>query len=386
MCRSWTFQEALLAQSLAIRFQNGTIVLGGFKQYDLFGHPIRDRDGCEYLNPRFMEGEGYDDQGPEQLSSNSSPGFEISGSGHLLTNLTPPTLNNNLPDLSCECVNGALFYSTIIRPFFDFFDLISFATVWNQLGCRSITSPGDIVLIFATALDLDIQSLLSNDSNEGQLFQSIVLSVTYLPFSLFFNTGPRLDQDGNHLNRWVPTKISRDLMTQPILSRQSSKLRPYGKIPLDGLLVYKMRGVLTLLSSGHLILSSGPHQARRIYSFGPSVSPSDRFVTTGYTSTYIFIEDRDLDEDCDIQRGACFYNSAPEHEDSKWRSNFIWKPTRNMTFICPLRLRIWKYDESSMPTLDLLNAATSHYLVEEKASRYQYEINYGTFFLFDSLF
>ena len=66
-------------------------------------------------------------------------------------------------------------------------------------------------MIITNIIGLENRGLLRYQE-AGDMFQAILLSLDRLPLSIFFNTGPRQDQNGNHQNRWGPTKIDADTL------------------------------------------------------------------------------------------------------------------------------------------------------------------------------
>jgi hypothetical protein len=69
--------------------------------------------------------------------------------------------------------------------------------------------PNDLPVIITNTLDLDNRNILTYHDT-AEMFQAILVSLTRLLMSLFFNTGPR--KDGKHQNRWVPVKIGADTL------------------------------------------------------------------------------------------------------------------------------------------------------------------------------
>ena len=81
--------------------------------------------------------------------------------------------------------------------------LDSFVSVWNELINRSTTKPEDIFAIFGNLLDFNAGQIIKLPQNERM--KAILWSSSVIPFSLLYNTGPRLKEGESHRDRWVPT-------------------------------------------------------------------------------------------------------------------------------------------------------------------------------------
>ena len=277
----------------------------------------------------------------------------------------------------CSCVDIALertFYST----FFDGsvgIDISSesnktdpsngttkFVSVWNELVGRSTTKPNDLFLIIANILDFDTRGLQQYEGAE-EMFQAIILSLGRVPLSLFFNTGPRQDKDGSHQNRWVPLKISTDILTPDHLFTISSShfSCEYTDQKRDeGITAYTINGILPLKPKLYLRSEHGDI----LYIVESSSSSADRFNTEGFTSTCIVVENMETSDRSGAKRAACFYvrdnHEFPPHGNRSWwqqvlqtlpfRSKRNVLPVVDMTFICPMQLQLVGQIEA--PSLD----------------------------------
>lgn len=85
----------------------------------------------------------------------------------------------------------------------DKVQLDSFVSVWNELIKRSTTKSDDIFAIFANLLDFTASQIIKLPRDERM--KGILWSSTTIPFSLLYNTGPRLKDGDNRRDRWVPT-------------------------------------------------------------------------------------------------------------------------------------------------------------------------------------
>ena len=171
MTRCWTLQEGRLPGNITVQFLDCAIMMG----------------------PRSYSNGDYDES--------------ILGASRGSTG-APLTVSD------CQCVNIRLerrLYHIFLDTPKD--SAVELANVWNELAGRSTTKSKDVSMITASALRYLPKSPLEPVEFE-KLFQSIILSLDSVPLSLFFNSGPKVNGSGNHFNRWVPLKSSKDLMTQ----------------------------------------------------------------------------------------------------------------------------------------------------------------------------
>ena len=354
MCRSWTLQEGQLPPTITIQLLDDAIVLGRSSEKD---GQYQERATTVHV-PMTVPPMG-DSGAPLEANMSVSQDVELT------------TLENRVPwcgsthdEHKCDCVDIALehtFYST-------FFDgsigtgykskktepsngTTRFVSLWNELAGRSTTKPNDIFLIIANILDFDTRALLQYERAEG-MFQTIILSLGGVPLSLFFNAGPRQDKDGSHQNRWVPFKISTDILTPDHLLTISSSYLSYKYMDQKRdkeITAYTINGILR--SKSELYLRS--ERGEMLYIVAPSNSGADRFNTEGFTSTCIVVENMEASDGSGAKCGACFYirddHEVPPHGNrSRWhqalqtlrfRSKRIVLPVVDMTFICPMQLQ-----------------------------------------------
>lgn len=206
-----------------------------------------------------------------------------------------------------------------------------------------------VPLIMTNMLNLGNRGLLDLD-DAGQVFQMILLGLNRIPVSVLFNTGPRQEQDGDHQNRWIPTKISAKFGLA--LSQKSLTVRPtyleYAhsyRASDQGVMVYTMKSILPLKAETHVSLGS-PND---VYAVQPSVATSDQFNVGRFALTYLIVEHSNPSSHEGRMRGACFYGQVSTQDESK-RVRHMWKrlskrrtnnaesPNLIMTFYCALRL------------------------------------------------
>lgn len=354
MCRSWTLQEGQLPPTITIQFLDNAIVLGRSSEKD-GQYQERATTVHEPMSVPSVE----DSRTPLEANKSVSQDVELT------------TLENGFrqceskqDEHKCDCVDIALehtFYST-------FFDgsigigsksnkteasdgTTKFVSLWNELAGRSTTKPNDVFLIIANILDFDTRGLHQYEGAED-MFQSIILSLGRIPLSLFFNTGPRQNRDGSHQNRWVPLKISTDILTPDHLLTISSSYLSYEYMDQkrdEGITAYTINGILSLKSKIYL---RSEHE-EMLYIVEQSKSGTDRFNTEGFTSTYIVVENMESSDGSGAKRGACFYvrdnHEVPPQGNRSWwhqtlqtlrlRSKRIVLPVVDMTFVGPIQLQ-----------------------------------------------
>ncbi|MCJ1262299.1 hypothetical protein MMC22_002169 [Lobaria immixta] len=333
MSRSWTLQEGWLPPTIAVQFLDNAVVLGR----------ISEKEG-QYQERSTTKG--------IPLVEDSRALFEANMSARRDVEETEPDngpslcgskQNEHTSSLECDCVGIALertFYST----FFE--ETTKFVSVWNELAGRSTTMPSDVPLIITNILHFENRELLKSHE-DGEMFQYIILSLDRPPLSIFFNTGPRQDQGGNHQNRWVPVKIGTDTLTSndPLTVCPSHLLYKYAdQHSSGGTSIYTIDAILSLKSKVYL----RSENEGIVYAVEPSNSSADQFDTEGFTSTCVIVENVDLPEWSGVKRGACFYvrdnNEIKPQGSRHWwhqalRLNPIVLPGVDMTFYCPRRLQ-----------------------------------------------
>ncbi|KAF2135820.1 uncharacterized protein K452DRAFT_313703 [Aplosporella prunicola CBS 121167] len=90
--------------------------------------------------------------------------------------------------------------------------LEQFVRSWNELAGRSTTMIDDIHVVVANLLDFHAGTIISHKDQQSRM-KAMILSFDLLPFSLFYNTGPRLGQHIQHKNRWIPLGPSKSQLT-----------------------------------------------------------------------------------------------------------------------------------------------------------------------------
>lgn len=100
-----------------------------------------------------------------------------------------------------------------------------FVKVWNQLSQRTTTKFKDIYVIMANLLDFHAGQIMKLPAEERM--KAILWSGRYIPLSLLYNDGPRLNPGKNCRERWVPST------PRGIVLRQLPRLEFAG----DGLLL-----------------------------------------------------------------------------------------------------------------------------------------------------
>ena len=284
MTRSWTLQEGQLPPNIAVQFKNKLVSLG------------RVSKACGQYTERLVSTDVDIATSPRQPGLTYSTPIEISDESTVQDQSVSDDIEMTetvpLSDRECECADIALQRNLYDTFFADsaWSDLTrKFASVWDELAGRSTTMARDVPLIMTNMLNLVGRRLLIMDSAE-KMFQTILLSLNRMPMSIFFNTGPRQDQDDDHQNRWVPTKIGAFGLAS---SKQSLKIcRTYLEYDFSCqaedqdvavfitkvLLPFKAETRISFLTPGS------------VYTVQPSVAERDRFTIEGFALTCVIVD------------------------------------------------------------------------------------------------
>ena len=361
MSRSWTLQGQL-SPIVAVQFLGNAVILGSYhrddgRQQNQSITVTRDVPPIETssttLDPSISAGRAVDAILP------------IDESGQYKDKQNHPASS-----LRCNCIERALertFYRTFYNGWTDF------VSVWNELAGRSTTMPADVPLILTNILEFENHALLKHHE-AGEMYQHILLSLGRLPVSIFFNTGPRQNAEGNHEYRWVPVKIGREFLTPDDLLTVFPSYLSYRYEDLDrerGISVYSIDALLPLKSKVYLHSEENEHN---IYTIEPSMFETDQFDTKGFNSTCLIIEKAPLPGSAGrIWRGACVY--VRERRSYRLRCKPLdiprFYPRIFMTFNCPLRLQQVMNSDPLPPNAEHV------YSLKSIRSEYDVIINYG---------
>lgn len=213
----------------------------------------------------------------------------------------------------------------------------SFLSIWNNLAGRSTTQAADLYIVLASCLDFKLRQFRKFETF-GEKMQCMVFSFQELPFSLFFNAGPRLRSASNHYNRWVPTQISRHLLTVgtstfvfpgPNVSQYSDHgTRLEVKLGSD-LSIYVIDEVISTPSAFNIHTSDGH------YVIQPLMDAEDTFQTTVYSATLLFVAKNSLGASS-MRSGACFYVfTSQTSEDLHCEESMV-----EMAYFCPVLFKV----------------------------------------------
>ncbi|KAJ3563606.1 hypothetical protein NPX13_g8140 [Xylaria arbuscula] len=342
MSRSWTFQEGRLPPTLTIVFRNSMVISGVDYHYD--------RRIWEWKSPRLFVSEISQplmETGRiyvEAMHSNGANSFEN-------------TQDDQSISFLCECPEIEL-EKTLYSTFFVKKNY-GFVEAWNELSGRSTTKPHDIPLIIANVMDLGNRPLLEYHTSH-EMFQAIILTLKEAPLSIFFNTGPRYDQNGHHPNRWVPRDIGATLLTAKPLMRVNPSYFSYQYYPGDkDLSLYAIDKVVSLKSRVYFLSNVDG----ATYVVGPSISVTDEMKVDDFSATYILIGGMSSPGGNGKRQGACFYLRNTKVSHSSWLGFSEQLPQIDLTYICPLQLE-WvetgdqvAQESSNLHTMQAVNNA-----------------------------
>ena len=96
--------------------------------------------------------------------------------------------------------------------------VLQFVQAWDELGYRTTSQPEDIHVIIANLLDFQAGDVMTRASRVERM-QAMLLSFDSLPFSLFYNTGPKCKDSPN---KWLPIEPSKSLIdSYPLMKRNT---------------------------------------------------------------------------------------------------------------------------------------------------------------------
>lgn len=213
----------------------------------------------------------------------------------------------------------------------------SFVSIWNNLAGRSTTQAADLYIVLASCLDFKLRQLRKFENFEEKM-QRMIFSFKELPFSLFFNAGSRLRSASNHYNRWVPTQISRHLLTtgpstfvfpgQNVSQYSDHGMRLEVKLGSD-LSIYVVDQVISTPSAFNIHTSDGH------YMIEPLLDAADTFQTTGYSATFFFVTKSSLGAS-PTRSGACFYRFASQTSENLHHEESVVE----MAYFCPVLFKV----------------------------------------------
>lgn len=213
----------------------------------------------------------------------------------------------------------------------------SFVSIWNNLAGRSTTQVADLYIVLASCLDFKLRQFRKFETFEEKM-QRMIFSFKELPFSLFFNAGPRLRSASNHYNRWVPTQISRHLLTagQSKFVFPSPKISQYSdhgmrlEVELGPeLSIYVVDEVISTPSAFNIHIGDGH------YMIQPLIDAADTFQTTAYSATFLFIAKNSLGASS-MRSGACFYLFTSQTSENLHHEESVVE----MAYFCPVLLKV----------------------------------------------
>ncbi|PPJ59700.1 hypothetical protein CBER1_10541 [Cercospora berteroae] len=190
------------------------------------------------------------------------------------------------------------------------FETIPFAEIWNELAGRTTSQPGDVPLIIANLLNLDVDDLLSCSLPEER-FQAILLSLDTLPLSLFSNTGPRYhEQTATPDKAWIPTAIGSEMLLEKPCAHVSFEFGS-GRQTMTGLILerkpWHLSQPLVLPLPKYLKFPRGSLK----FCFEPPDLYLDEADVEGNVQICMFMDPKDLDVATGlpvstVRRGSCF--------------------------------------------------------------------------------
>jgi hypothetical protein len=180
MCRIWTLQEAALARSCIFAFANNSM---------LKATPYRKDDFVSW----YIIGQ---DTIPDVDVAESS--IRASLEAHyfrFVTSIVPVTVEDWMLDTAVWPTDGQYL-----------------AAVWNALAGRTTSKADDLWAVLANLLRLNTNSLLPSEPS-GTKLARVLLTLKMLPVSLFLADVERQFALSHSMNRWIPARIGRSLLS-----------------------------------------------------------------------------------------------------------------------------------------------------------------------------
>jgi hypothetical protein len=135
-------------------------------------------------------------------------------------------------------VNSAMRFNETVQNY-------RFVTVWNELSQRTTTKFEDIYIIMANVLDFNAGQIMKLPTDERM--KAILWSGRYVPLSLLYSDGPRLNPGKNYRGGWVPsTPRGNILKTVPKLEFVADGLRLLSSVAEDYSLIAKEHSTMVL--------------------------------------------------------------------------------------------------------------------------------------------
>lgn len=187
-----------------------------------------------------------------------------------------------------------------------------------------------------------------------------------IPLSIFFNAGPRQDQDINHRNRWIPSEIDNfglEMTKEYMEVRQDRLMLVYhANSSSHGVVIYLYKRALRSNPPVYLSLGDGGP----ILLVEPLVSEHDSFNTSDFVLTCLMVNSIDMAHYKNSHlRGTCFYvdlvaDFSRREVDTLWNDCLDSSSARrlklDLNFFCPLCVQ--KAHERGPVTSDLGNLQT----------------------------
>lgn len=368
MTRCWTYQEGSLPTNRAFQFLDGMVIFGLERLYLL-----QTEISCHV--------------GPRQCSAINGVGSLNQVRSQLGTELvfSHGGLHHGIPLMRCDCAATEL-----VSYFHLIMDTRSLVHVWNELGARSTSLPRDVPFVMANILGLDNTALSRHERTEDMV-QHILFSMPEIPLTMFFCTGQKIDAIGNHRNRWIPARMStnmleigpdlKNLLSESVFTYDNWN---YAKGRLSSEVDVYIADAVIPMGPGTLLQLD---EQVTVVTLGQTQPIGDQLDLTRFNSTCIFVNL----ERHGVTSGACFYFHSGVINSHRPKNNLFksfWKRTlltpfkssrpsleTYLTFSHPLKLRHRCCDE--MPRQSPGSPAT--YQMHVVDARRLFRIGYGKY-------
>jgi hypothetical protein len=226
-----------------------------------------------------------------------------------------------------------------------------FVTVWNELSQRTTTKFEDIYIILANLLDFNAGQIMKLPTEERM--KTILWSGRYVPLSLLYSDGPRLNPSKNCRERWVPSTPRGNIL----------KTFPTLEFVADGLLLMSsMAEKHTTMVLSKCIYIKGycfmvDTERQKIYFIKAIRADPDEFQTDSSVATCCIFEkaDRGLHNGSGPElKGTCLSITDIQREvydspqDSQVPEGGSFKAPVRLAAIYDCPIRVWEVERSGV--------------------------------------
>jgi hypothetical protein len=220
--RCWTMQEGAISAICYFQCADGAVQLDGTyygAQLSWNLETSASGNAVGFIGPYFRElGRNIGRQVRNWVGSKQSSRINASALNKLFLGIILDDFQVRRRTIEHSNVDSAMRFNDEVQN-------SRLVTVWNELSRRTTTKFEDIYIIMANLLDFNAGQIMKLAVEERM--KAILWSSRYIPLSLLYSDGPRLNPGKNYRERWVPS-TPRGSMLKPL---------PVLEFEADGLLL-----------------------------------------------------------------------------------------------------------------------------------------------------